>query len=350
MNNIQVAEELYESVRILLDSIGSNSVFSLHPISGGANNRGYRVETDPADYFLKEYFVQSSDKRDRLVSEYLFTRFAWDNGIRTVPEPLACETDNKLGLYEFVAGRTLARNEITEDMTRQALGFYRELNRFRNSAMAAYLPDASENCSSVIEHLGRVYSRLSELLYFERTSDIDNEASDFVQCELAAAYEIVSERIQNAVRDEKEGFYTRILNEDIRISPADFGFHNAILEESGRLRFIDFEYAGWDDPVKIVCDIFCRPDMAPPVEHLQWFADEVFADLHEPENHKRRFELSMPICRLKWVCIQLNEFLPAGAARRSFAGGDVDMQTRKQEQLNKAKLDLQNIRNEYGLV
>ena len=29
----------------------------------------------------------------------------------------------------------------------------------------------------------------------------------------------------------------------------------------GRLWFIDFEYAGWDDPAKTVCDFFCQPGL-----------------------------------------------------------------------------------------
>ena len=35
------------------------------------------------------------------------------------------------------------------------------------------------------------------------------------------------------------------------ISPSDFGFHNALLKSNGDIKFIDFEYAGFDDPAKI---------------------------------------------------------------------------------------------------
>ena len=33
------------------------------------------------------------------------------------------------------------------------------------------------------------------------------------------------------------------------ILPGDFGFHNAIRTTKG-VKFIDFEFAGWDDPAK----------------------------------------------------------------------------------------------------
>ena len=45
-----------------------------------------------------------------------------------------------------------------------------------------------------------------------------------------------------------------ILGLDKCLSPSDFGFHNVIVEKDKILRFIDFEYAGWDDPAKMVSD------------------------------------------------------------------------------------------------
>ena len=38
------------------------------------------------------------------------------------------------------------------------------------------------------------------------------------------------------------------------LSPSDFGLHNALRGQDGQLRFVDFEYFGWDDPVKLVSD------------------------------------------------------------------------------------------------
>ena len=40
-----------------------------------------------------------------------------------------------------------------------------------------------------------------------------------------------------------------IAPEERCISPSDFGLHNAI-RTAADIRFIDFEFAGWDDPAK----------------------------------------------------------------------------------------------------
>ena len=51
--------------------------------------------------------------------------------------------------------------------------------------------------------------------------------------------------------------------QDRCLSPSDFGFHNA-LAQGETVRFIDFEYAGWDDPAKTVCDFFHHPGVPVP--------------------------------------------------------------------------------------
>jgi hypothetical protein len=45
------------------------------------------------------------------------------------------------------------------------------------------------------------------------------------------------------------------------LCPPDFGFHNALRRASGELVFIDFDYFGWDDSVKVTCDFLLHPGM-----------------------------------------------------------------------------------------
>jgi hypothetical protein len=125
----------------------------------------------------------------------------------------------------------------------------------------------------------------------------------------------------------------RRLPEDERIlSPSDFGFHNA-LEDGGTIRFFDFEYAGWDDPAKMVCDFFCQPRVPVPIAYWRDFTEG--AGLRA--DAIRRAELLLPAYRLKWCCILLNDFLPEGRARREFAGGAAPDEARLASQLAKSR-------------
>ena len=51
----------------------------------------------------------------------------------------------------------------------------------------------------------------------------------------------------------------KLKKEEMIISPSDFGFHN-VINKNNKLFFIDFEYAGLDDPIKLICDFYCQPD------------------------------------------------------------------------------------------
>ena len=123
------------------------------------------------------------------------------------------------------------------------------------------------------------------------------------------------------------------------ISPSDFGFHNCIATDSG-LTFIDFEYAGWDDPAKTVCDFFCQPAVPVPREHFEPFLSAVADASHDGTALRRRVALLLPVYELKWCCIMFNEFLPVGDDRRAFARGEESHATRRHDQLQKVEATL----------
>jgi len=120
------------------------------------------------------------------------------------------------------------------------------------------------------------------------------------------------------------------------LSPSDFGFHNALLRPDGSVCFIDFEYAGWDDPAKTVGDFFSHPGVAVSHEQFEPFLARALAPFDNAEQMAARVRLLEPISQMKWCCIILNEFLPAAARRRNFANPVSDAIALKQRQLDKA--------------
>jgi hypothetical protein len=333
-----------ENVQALLGAAGLPTRYALEPVSGGVNNRVYRVECEGAAALLKAYFRHPGDARDRLGAEFAFCRFAWERGLRSLPRPLACDRSHDLGLFEFIAGRRLSPADLGPEPVRQALDFYRELNRYKAHPAAADLPDASEACFSLAEHLACVERRLAALEQVGGVMPLDREAGAFARGELRAAWRIARDQVvalaarwglplDCPIDRRGEGC----------ISPSDFGFHNAILGAEGRLRFVDFEYAGWDDPAKMVCDFFCQPALPVPVAFFEDFAAAAVAGLPQAQRHLQRIRLLLPVYRIKWCCIMLNEFLPVGARRRSFAS-DQDPLQRRRVQLEKARHALRQAR------
>jgi hypothetical protein len=70
------------------------------------------------------------------------------------------------------------------------------------------------------------------------------------------------------------------------------------------------------------------------------FVDQVAAAIGAANGLAGRVGLLLPVYRVKWCCIMLNEFLPAGSMRRSFARTDDSPETRQMSQLQKVEAAL----------
>ena len=323
-------------VRLLAEA-GLRGDFACEGLSGGANNRVYRVECGGQRVLLKAYFQHPHDPRDRLDAEFSFCRFAWDQGLRCVPRPLASDRTAGLGLYEFVEGRRLSAGEIGIHEVQQALDFYCALNRHKTAPAARALARGSEACFTLSEHLACVERRIAALATIDSTIPANVDAAAFVGDQLTPVWQRVKSRFTSQAARRNLPLDQAIPEPDRCLSPSDFGFHNAILATDGRLRFIDFEYSGWDDPAKMVCDFFCQPAVPVPADCFGPFVARVTAGLSDPELHAARVELLRPVYGIKWCCIMLNEFLPAGRQRRAFAREAWNEDERKRGQLQKAR-------------
>lgn len=304
------------------------------PLVNGRNNRVFRVTVRDVDYLLKAYFQHPGDTRDRLGAEFAFTSFSWHQGLKTPPRPISRDDQYSLGLYEFIPGRSLRPGEVTIEHVQAAMEFALALNRNKHDQAAQKLSPASESCFSINEHLGCVDRRFEKLTAIEPTDKVSREATVFIKENFvpfwAEAKEWVRDQAACLDLDPKD-----LLSWEQRyLSPSDFGFHNALVESDGTVRFIDFEYAGWDDPAKMICDFFCQPEVPVPFEYFDFFLNTITEQSSNPDLLRKRTKLLLPACRLKWCCIMLNDFLPVDNERRKYASNNND---RRKLQLNKAR-------------
>jgi thiamine kinase-like enzyme len=101
-------------------------------------------------------------------------------------------------------------------------------------------------------------------------------------------------------------YSVKIDRERQTLSPSDLGFHNTFKLDNGKLMFYDFEYFGWDDPVKLVADFSHHAAMN--------FTDEMekywFNGVSNIYGKKilSRLRCLWPLYGLNWCLIILNEF------------------------------------------
>ena len=320
-----------------IKSLGWGADFKLDPLHGGANNKVFRITAGQHEAVLKIYFQHPKDSRNRLAAEFGFSSFAWNNGVRSLPRPLVEDPNNSLAFYDYVPGRALDVEDVNVERVREAAAFFSEINRHRKTSESLELPLASEAFFSVEQHMACVSRRIDALGALRIETNVDRAAQLFVGDELIPAWQEVQVSLQNVISDAKP--------EDRCLSPSDFGFHNAILTSRDRLTFFDFEYAGWDDPAKTICDFFCQPKVPVSMNFYDAFANEIAACAASPEQVLARAQRLLPLYRIKWGCILLNEFLPLDEQRRQFAGVEQEQQQRKAEQLKKAQRVLAGLQN-----
>jgi len=330
-------DELKAKIAALLGAVGSLKIERL-PTSG--NNRLYLVDSGTEKYVAKHYFTHAEDKRNRLHAEYSFVSFAFRSGIDCLPRPIAQDERNNLAVYSFVEGRKPDLPDVTGTAVKEALDFLVKLNSHRGQA-AEDLPNASESCFSIEAHMALIDKRIDRL-----SGVTDPHAEKFIREELATAWGEIKKEIQSESKSHGILLGDALSKGDRIISPSDFGFHNSIIGADGKFVFLDFEYAGWDDPAKTVGDFFSHLALPVPVEHLGMFAKSVAAMTTDPVRMFVRIGLLLRLYRIKWCCIALNHFLSMDGARRRFAGHDVDQA--KEEQLAKARRLLDSMENLKG--
>ncbi|MGJ4945726.1 aminoglycoside phosphotransferase family protein [Bradyrhizobium sp. HKCCYLS1011] len=311
---------------------------ALTRLAGGRNNQVYRLDTDGGPLVLKRYFTDARDSRDRLGAEWSFVSHAWSRGIRVVPEPLACDRAEQAGLYGFVEGRKLAASELTPDHIEAAIDFVLAVNERPRPALAA----GSEACFSLADHISTIERRVARLAKLDDDVPHVSEARKLVP-HLQLTWDAVKARIGERAIVEGLKMDQALSIEQSCLSPSDFGFHNALIDDAGKLTFLDFEYAGRDDPAKLVSDFFCQPEVPVPLSLHGHFIDRLAQGLGLDAAGVARCRLLLDAYQIKWTCIILNDFLPLGAARRAFADAGAWAE-RCAAQLAKAKAKLALVR------
>jgi hypothetical protein len=316
---------------------------TLEPCTAGGNNRVFRVRAGDVDLVAKAYYHHPSDTRERLRAEYAFLTFCATLGLDCVPRPVSCDRARHLGLYEYISGRKLAADEIGETEIAAAARFIVALNDPARRKGAG-LPDASEACFSLAAHAGMLEQRLARLDGIDAATEADRDARGLV-AELRERWRTLHPRIAHECAALGFAADAPLPAEDRCISPSDFGFHNALMRRDGSLVFIDFEYAGWDDPAKLANDFFCQPAVPVDARFYDGFVRETVRFAADPARMAARSLAMRAIFQVKWCCIMLNDFIPAASLRRRYADPTLDVRERKARQLSSVRARLPRIGN-----
>lgn len=322
----------------------SEKILTIEAIHRGGNNQLYRINCQDQSYILKKYFQHPEDLRDRLEAEYSFLNIAIDRAPGHTSTPLAKSEADRAALYEFVEGVPVTHSsDVTPAHIKQAAGFIAKLNCVGSEGgVLRGIASASEACFSIETHISRVDNRLDELTGVPN-SDVNNRDFEVFIGKLLARWQTIKAHIiQTCQCDQLLDFSAELAPCERILSPSDFGFHNALIRNDGSVAFLDFEYAGWDDPAKLIGDFFSQVAIPIDVGYFKVFVETAFSGREDYATLYRRANLLLAVYKIKWCCIVLNVFLVRHLARRKFADSEINILEIRQTQLIKANKILQS--------
>lgn len=310
----------------------------LQALGAGGNNRLYQLRCSSGLFALKQYFSHPGDRRDRLGAETAFLRHLETEGVTGVPMVLASDTTQNVALFQWIEGNR--PRQADADLVRHAADFFARINTTRGHA--AELPLASEASFSIADALELVERRLQRLMNVARDSGDARQAAGLVD-EMHGLWPQVRRDIGRRAATLGLGLDQEIDAAERCLSPSDFGFHNALLDAQGAVTFLDFEYAGWDDPAKMIADFFCQPAVPVSLRHWDDFVPRALAPFAHAPSIARRAELLLPAFQMRWCALALNPFLPVSRARRQFAAAMGDEAQYRRQQLRLAQSLLEQV-------
>jgi len=272
-----------------LDFLGL-SLSQTRNLNGRANAQVFSSYLDKEKIFIKLYSQDRGNMRfDREISAL---KSLHRLGIKNVQSLINSNEVYGLAAFKWIEGTEInyANSEIIGFM----LDFIGQLYKNRNHEVFSRISNASDACLSMLSIENQIERRFEELI-----SQNNEELSNFLICEFLPVFHEVKSWAR-----ENYDLYEHPLNVgDRTLSPSDFGLHNMIKTSSGQF-FIDFEYFGWDDPVKLISDFTLHPAMRLNLkEYRQWHlgAVKVFGD-----KITKRLNFSYPLYALNWCLILLN--------------------------------------------
>ena len=299
-----------EEIKKFINKLNFIIINQIKTVKSGKNSKIYKINTDKKKIILKSYYGK---KNLRIRKEFQFYKYLNQTNIDNVVTPIAFDFKNNLVALPYIVGNKI--HKVQNKHIIQLSNFINKINR--KNIYSRKIGLAVEGINNRKNHITICQNRINKLKLVDKKSAIKKELYLFLREKIIPTFKI----LKNKINDKKILYQSKykLYKKDMIISPSDFGFHN-VVESKKKIFFFDFEYAGYDDPVKLICDFYCQPNQKVSMKQKEKFKKMI---IKKYKNYKQLDYLIselLPIHHLKWCCIILNEFIPSKLSIRKHAG------------------------------
>ena len=265
-------------------------------IEYGINSSSWKVLSNNQKYFLKFYLSEKGDQRDRFGSELRFAELLKEGGFNNFPKIILSNRFEKWSLFEWIEGEKVTNPK--ENDFEQLIIFLKEIQILQNHSGSKKIGKASEACFNLIDHKNLISMKLENII---------NSSNIFLSKWLTEEVLGSLKKCEDTYKNYFSNDQVRFANQKKILSPSDIGFHN-IIKKKDVLFFHDFEYSGWDDPYKLVVDLFIQPENVLDKDKcIKIF--ESLKDFFFLEDNFNYLKIYLILYRAKWVSIILKKII-----------------------------------------
>ena len=297
-----------DEVKNMANLISNNTeVESIEKLKGRGNSAIYKLHLSNANKSALKIYPEIS-YHDRLGSEFKSTKIFKELNINNVQRPISFDSSLGIATYEWIEGERISSYGLKE--LKAALSFLSILHQNSKAEQFKNFPMASDACLKGSDIEIQIKRRL---LQFDELSTKYSDLEQFLKNDFKPLFkEIIS--WSQASWPSSSSYIVPIEKNELILSPSDFGFHNSLCSQNENLIFHDFEYFGWDDPVKLISDFShnAAMNLTKEIEQL-WFSEvsEIYG-----KHLLGRLSAAWPMYGLNWCLIILNEFKDEVWSRR----------------------------------
>ena len=265
-------------------------------LTGGINSKVSEIKSTSGEYIIVKQYKNTSEVYKRLNAEATFLE--WSNNFAFNKTPILIEkniVDNYIVMSKIFGKKYNKSEKIDYNDIFSAIDFYKNINSHYNSIYSYYSIFAKDCFSSIDDHLNDLENRIYLLDPALIINDQLRKQSIKLKDQIFIKYNILISKIHK----NRDDFKNKISTSDMKISPGDWGFHNALKRNQHDIIFLDFEYSGLDDPTKTIIDFFLQPKYPVNTKYYNLMATEMGFSLDD----KVRIKFLYQLLNLKWITI-----------------------------------------------
>ena len=304
-NWLQIKDLIFDkknnsNLKKYIEFITDKKVDKINRLKGRKNSKIFKIRLNKKKIaIVKQYPETNLNDRLRIDREIKALKILRKRKITNIPKIFYYNRILNILIMEFVNGFTPKKISI-EDLN-QSLKFIKKIKKLKKE-INNYPYYAVESCENFQNLLNQINYKMNNL---EAASNRSKVLKHHLN-------RVLKKTFKNLISLKRKTNVYKLLLENKKqkkliLSPSDFGFHNSI-KFSRKINFIDFEYFGIDDPVKLVIDFVLHPGMSLKTEIKKKWIQENFRIFSDDKNFKKRLNFLIPFFAIRWALIVLNDY------------------------------------------